>query len=69
MSDIKRIILGTVEDLVARFLYYDRKEDEDLPEDAIEEAIKNRDVSVADIVARFEKALREGLGEFDPTDF
>lgn len=54
-------ILVTVDDLVADFLYYDRKEDEDLPRGAIEEAIKAREISPEDIVARFSAKLFEAL--------
>jgi hypothetical protein len=54
-------ILGTVEDLVADLLFYDRKEDEDLPRGAIEEAIAAREVSQAEIVQQFTVSLAEGL--------
>ena len=39
---IESTILGCTEDLVSNFLYYDRKEDEDLPRGTIEEAISKR---------------------------
>ena len=52
-EELKAVILGTVEDLVSNFLYYDRKEDEDLPIGAIEDAVKRGVVSVEDIVAQF----------------
>ncbi len=54
-------IYATVDDLVSNFLYYDRKEDEDLPRGAIEEAVKNGEISVDDIVGRFRARLRETL--------
>jgi hypothetical protein len=57
----KKKILGTVEDMVADFLYYDRKEDQNLPVGTIETAIANGTVSVADIEIAFCAALREAL--------
>lgn len=39
---MKKLIFANVTDLVSNFLYYDRKEDEDLPCEAIENAIKKR---------------------------
>lgn len=52
-----------VSDLVGDLLYYDRKEDEDLPRGAIEEAVANSEISIAEICALFEKELREHLRE------
>lgn len=58
---MKDNILGAVEDLVSNFLYYDRKEDENLPLDAIDDAIKNGDITIDEIVNKFTEALRAGL--------
>ena len=60
---MKDIILNTAGDLVCGFLYYDRKEDEDLPRDAIQSAIENNVVTVDEIVERFRTELMEGLGK------
>jgi uncharacterized protein YtpQ (UPF0354 family) len=57
---MKDKILDKVEDLVSDFLY-DRKEDEDLPELAIEEAVKDGTITIEEIVAHFKKHLIEGL--------
>jgi len=54
-------ILGTVDDLVSDFLYYDRKEDEELPRGAIDDAVKAGEVTVDEIVEHFRKSLVEGL--------
>jgi hypothetical protein len=54
-------ILNTVDDLVGSFLYYDRKEDEDLPRGSIETAIANKEVSIDEIAAFFKAKLIEGL--------
>ena len=56
-----KLIHNTTKDLVADFLKYNRKEDEELPVGQIEEAIKAGETSVEEIVAVFEKALRERL--------
>lgn len=58
---VRETILNTVNDLVSDFLYYDRKEDEDLPRDAIQDAIKAGEITEAEIVAAFADALRKGL--------
>ena len=47
-----------VHDLVMDFLYYDRKEDEDLKVGEIEDAIKNGTVTVDEIVESFRKYLK-----------
>lgn len=58
---MKKLILNTVSDLVLNFTYYNRKEDEDLPCEAIENAIKNGDITIEEIVAKFETELRKNL--------
>jgi len=59
----KEIILGTMEDMVSDFLYYDRKEDEDLPLGFIENAINTHEIDIKDIVTKFEAELLKGLSE------
>lgn len=54
-------ILDTVEDLVARFLYYDRKEDGELPENVIEGAIAAGEITVDEIAGKFRSVLEAGL--------
>jgi hypothetical protein len=54
---------GYVEDLISNFLFYDRKEDEDLPKGAIEEAINAGNFNAEDIVNLFRKHLIEGLSD------
>ena len=56
-------IRDTISDLVSCFLYYDRKEDEDLPRGAIEEAIQNNEITFDEIVKQFERELFKGLAE------
>lgn len=50
-------ILAAAEDLISNFLYYDRKEDEDLPREAIEEAIAAGEVTVDELLAIFAAPL------------
>lgn len=61
MVNRRQTILDSVNDLVADFMYYDRKDDYELPRAAIEEAIKAGEITEAEIVARFAEKLREGL--------
>ena len=56
-EELKESILATVDDLVINFMYYDRKEDEDLPVGAIEGAIVTGGVTVDEIVAKFREAM------------
>ena len=57
----KDLLWAVVHDLVSDLLYYDRKEDEDLPVGAIEEMIESGYVSEAEIVSYFMLALHRGL--------
>lgn len=57
MRTRKEIILTRVEDLVSDFIYFDRKEDEDLPLNAIEDAVKNNEITKQEIVDTFSKYL------------
>ena len=57
----KEIILVKIDSLVSDFLYYDRKEDEDLPREEIEKAIAAGETSAIEITAEFHKCLKEGL--------
>jgi hypothetical protein len=59
--DRRQRILDEVTDLVSNFLYYDRKEDEELPRGAIEQAIANREVTVDEIGYLFKAKIDEGL--------
>ena len=60
-NDMRDIILGAVNDLIDSFLYYDRQVDEDLPLDAIQNAIANKEISVDEIAAFFKAKLIEHL--------
>jgi hypothetical protein len=53
----KNRVLNIVSDLVGKFMYYDRKEDEDLPRGAIEEMIAKGEITVDEIVECFRDEL------------
>ena len=59
---LKERILGTVEDLVSSFLYYDRKDDDELSAEVLEAALKNGVVTLDEVVERFALELRAGIG-------
>lgn len=61
MKTRRELILDTVDDLVARFVYYDRKEDESLPVGAIEEALANDEILVSDMIDHFAAILTKAL--------
>lgn len=53
--------MATVSDMIACLLYYDRKEDEDLPVGAIEAAIKAGEISSEQIATMVKEALDRAL--------
>lgn len=53
---------AAINDLVAKFLYYDRKESESLPLNAIKNAVAAGAVAPEEIVELFASELRAGLG-------
>lgn len=57
----RRVILGKVEDVITDFLYYDRKEDEDLRPGQIEAALAAGELTVDDIAIEFTNQLRRAL--------
>ncbi len=58
----RQTILSTVTDLVSDFLYYDRKDDKELPRGSIREAVEAGEITEAEIVAHFAKTLSEKIG-------
>lgn len=49
-------------DLVTDFLYYDRKEDEDLPMGAIQKALQENEITADEIVNKFSESIKSQLG-------
>ena len=56
-KEIKELIIANAEDLAEKFSFYDRKEDEDLTKDKLDNAILNNIISVEEIVFAFKTAL------------
>ena len=54
-------IRATITDMVSDLLYYNRKEDEDLPRGAIEDAISSGEVSLDEMVELFRRELIKGI--------
>lgn len=61
MTSRKELILGTISDQVTDLLFYDRKEDDDLPMGAIEDAVASGQITIAEMVTEFRRVLHEGL--------
>jgi hypothetical protein len=59
------VILDTIDDLVTDLLWEGRKEDEELPRGAIEEAIAAGEVTEEELVAKFRNVLCEARGTDD----
>jgi len=57
----KEEILLTMDDMVTKFLYYDREEDSDLPVGAIEDAVIKGELTFDEMVSYFKTALYEGI--------
>lgn len=53
MTDRRKNILDAASDAGVDFIYYDRKEDEDLPPEQIEQAIEHGEITVTEIIAAF----------------
>jgi len=58
---MKKHIKNTISDLVSNFLYYDRKEDEDLPVGAIEKAVKSGEITKEEIISQFTEEIDKHL--------
>lgn len=65
---MRDIIFSTVSDLVIDLIYYDRKEDDELPRGAIEQAVKSGEVSIDEMAELFKLKLVEALKDTDLND-
>ena len=61
MISRRQTIMDTICDLVRDFLYYDRKDDEELGVGEIEKAIAAGEITASEITRIFDDALIEGL--------
>lgn len=58
---MKKLILDEISDLCSNFLYYDRKEDEELSEEELINAVKNNEITIDEMVAEFRKHLEQAI--------
>ncbi len=61
MTTRKENIINTISDLCVDFLYYDRKEDEDLNEEDLQEAINLKEITIDEMVTEFRKHIEAEL--------
>ena len=54
-------VLAAADDLMGSFLYYDRKESEDLPRNGIEDAIIANEVTIEELVGHFRGHLEKAV--------
>ncbi len=59
--DKRQRLAAIVSDLVGGFIYYDRKEDEDMPRGEIEMMVARGEVSADEIIDMFASELRKAL--------
>ena len=57
IPSFKQIILDTIDDLCTDFLYYDRKEDEQLSMEQLNEAVKTKQITIDEMVSKFRTCL------------
>lgn len=67
--ELRRHILHAAADLVGEFVYYDRKNDEDLPADVLQDAVRRGVVGVEEIISEFRSGLYEVFHPNVNTDF
>jgi dTDP-4-amino-4,6-dideoxygalactose transaminase len=60
---MKKLILNTIKDLCSNFLYYDRKEDEELSIEDLNNAVKSGVITVDEMVDEFRKNLEATYGK------
>lgn len=58
---MKELILDKITDLCSNFLYYDRKEDEELSAKQLIESVKSGDITIDEMVNEFRKNLENSL--------
>ena len=61
MKTRRQHIIDRLTDGITDLLYYDRKEDMDLPRGAIEEAVRKREITVEEIITIWSAELTDRL--------
>ena len=59
---MKQIILNIIGDLCKDFVYYDRKNDEDLTSEQLNDAVRSGEITIDEMVSAFRKHLEETFG-------
>jgi len=62
-SELKKKVMNIISDLVGAFLYYDRKECEELPVGEIDKLVKANEITIDEMVAEFRKNLENSLNK------
>lgn len=62
-KNIKTLILNNVSDLMLSFLVYDRREDPDLKQGAIEDAIISGEITIDEIINGIRKEIEYSVAE------
>jgi len=60
-DELKKLVLDNISDLCTDFLYYDRKEDQDLDVETLNLAFETGAITIDEAVAEFRKALVDTL--------
>lgn len=60
-EDRRDMLQNTVDDMVTKLLWDDRKEDEELPRGVIEEMVSKGEVTITEIIEWFAEPLRRHL--------
>lgn len=60
---MKEIILNKIDDLCADFLYYERKEDEELTVDKLNDAVKSGEITIDEMVEKFKENLENTFND------
>lgn len=58
----KELALGTIDDMVADYAHYDRRNDDELSKANLNHLIESGELTKKEIIDRFTKAVNEWLG-------
>jgi hypothetical protein len=61
LEQSKQEVFATIDTLVSNFLYYDRKEDDDLPIGRIQRLVKEGVLTIDEMVDEFRDHLRDSI--------
>lgn len=60
-EETKEYIFSAIDDMIIDFLVYDRKDDQFLPREVIENMVKNGDLDIDEMVDRFKDGLIQSI--------